>query len=129
MRNSPAQKENKTVAALQHKQTQFIGPIPPPEMLQGYYSLKEEYADKIIKMAEENNAANIELEKKALEGNIRINSRAQIFAFIIVLLGYGMASLFGFVLKNTPATVVSIITGTAPLAIAAISGLLKSKPN
>ncbi|MBQ6567450.1 MAG: DUF2335 domain-containing protein [Treponema sp.] len=129
MRNPPSQKENKAVAIQHHEQTQFIGPIPPPEMLKGYYSLKEEYADKIIKMAEENNSANIELEKKALEGNIRINSRAQVFAFIIVLLGYGMASLFGFVLKNTPATVVSIITGTAPLAIAAISGLLKSKPD
>lgn len=104
---------------------EYSAPIPPPAMLERYYALKPEYADTIFKMAQDNNTATIEIAKKSLDSDIRHKSRGQWLAFAIVVIGYAMAGVFAFVLKNTPMAITSIVSGTVPLAIAGVQGFLK----
>ena len=70
----------------------FSGPIPPPSMQPGA-------ADRILKMAENQAEHRMELEKKAIGGQIKQSSRGQIFGLIIIILliiaAFAFAYFFG----------------------------------
>lgn len=46
---------------------QQVGPIPPPEILKNYDAVKAGFAERIIKMAEEESAHRREIEKLVVE--------------------------------------------------------------
>lgn len=102
------------------RQESFAGPIPPPQVLQGYETILPGSADRIIKMAENQQQHRINIEDKAVSGQVGNTRRGQVFAFIVfilcVLVGLVFAYLdmkvfAGIFLTGTMVTVVALFIG------------------
>lgn len=65
---------------------EFSGPIPPPQVLAGYDNVQAGFANRIVAMAEKEQAHRHFIEDKALSSSISIQKRGQIFALILSLL-------------------------------------------
>ncbi len=63
----------------------FTGPIPPPEVLQGYENVKQGFADRILTMAEKQQDHRISSESKMIKESANETSRGQWFGFIIAI--------------------------------------------
>jgi uncharacterized membrane protein len=68
----------------------FQGPLPPPAVLAEYDRALPGAADRIIGMAERQSAHRQELEATVVRGNVRAETRGQVFAFIL-----GMTAIVG----------------------------------
>lgn len=77
----------------------FSGPIPPPSILKQYEDMQPGAADRILKMAEKQADHRMELEKKAIGGQVEQNGRGQIFGLIIVILFIIAAFVFAYFLN------------------------------
>lgn len=64
----------------------FSGPIPPPEILARYNEIISNGADRILVMAEQQQAHRHYLEKRVVECDIKRSDRGLIFGFIITLI-------------------------------------------
>ena len=91
--NTPPKSNSNQVIAQHTRQVTFSGPIPPPEILAKYEELKPGFAERIIKMAEEQGKHRRLLETDGLQGQIQhTKSRdleakfGQWFAFILTVL-------------------------------------------
>ena len=69
----------------------FIGPIPPPEKLEQYAQIGPDVVDRIIKMAEQEQRHQQELESRAFVEDAKAFGRGQWFAFTIAILTLGLA--------------------------------------
>jgi len=103
----------------------YEGPIPLPSILKGYNEIDPSFANRVFVMAEKQNDANIEMAKKEQAGDMSLKKHGQLFAFGIVIIGYTFAFFSAFILRNTTMAVTSMITGTVPLAIVAVNGMLR----
>ncbi len=65
---------------------QFSGPIPPPQILSGYDQVQAGFAERIVAMAEKEQAHRHGLETQALSSSISIQKRGQFFALLLSLL-------------------------------------------
>ena len=65
---------------------QFSGPIPPPHILGDYDKVQVGFAERIIAMAENEQAHRHGIENRALSSEISVQKRGQIFALIVSLL-------------------------------------------
>ena len=74
----------------------FSGPIPPPSILKQYEEMHAGSADRILKMAEKQSEHRMELEKKAIGGQVDQSKRGQIFGFVIVFLFIIAAFAFAY---------------------------------
>lgn len=110
---------------LQAHQEQYIAPIPPPEMLAGYKIIDPTFADRIMKMAEAQNAAAIEENKNIIEKTFAAKKYGQIFSFVLALIGFALAAAFGFLKSDTGTAITSLIVSVVPIATATIKGMLK----
>ena len=63
----------------------FSGPLPPPNILDGYERVLPGSADRIITMAEEQLKHRHNLEKSVIKSNIRNEGVGMVFAFILTL--------------------------------------------
>jgi|GEM_PF-2361033 len=70
----------------------YRGPLPPPDMLAGYEQVKHGFADRIIKIAENEQNHRQEMEKiyaqsseHQLDRNTTLSFRGQLFAFVIAM--------------------------------------------
>lgn len=101
------------------------GPLPPPDTLKGYAEIDPSFPERIMKMAEENNAANISHEKEIIKQAGGIQKLGTVLSFVL-----GMAGLCGGivcgVLGFSAAAISSIIGGVAPVLIASIRGVASS---
>jgi uncharacterized membrane protein len=90
-------KEQTTKAVKQevkhHHVNHFQGPIPPPDLLAGYEAISSGFADRILKMTEDQSTHRYSLETKSIEADIGIRNRmmnerrtGQYMAFIIAVL-------------------------------------------
>src|SRR6266542_3762073 len=68
-------------------QASFAGPLPPPSTLQRYEELVPGAADRILAMAERNQAHRHALETAAIYHEIRASDRGQIGAVLVALAG------------------------------------------
>lgn len=102
------------------RQESFAGPIPPPQVLQGYESILPGSADRIIKMAESQQQHRINIEDKAVSGQVANTKRGQVFAFIVFILCVIVGLVFayldmkvfaGIFLTGTMVTVVGLFIG------------------
>lgn len=102
------------------RQESFAGPIPPPQVLQGYESILPGSADRILSMAESQQKHRIEIEDKAISGQVENAKRGQVFAFIVfilcvfvalVLAYLGMKTYAGIFLTITMVTVIGLFIG------------------
>lgn len=76
----------------------FSGPIPPPSVLKQYEEMQPGSADRILKMAEMQAEHRMELEKKAIGGQVDQSKRGQVFGFILALVCIAVAFCFAWFL-------------------------------
>lgn len=88
----------------------FSGPIPPPDHLEKYERIQQGFADRIMKMAENQSAHRQECEKKVIKGGIISQVLAQIFAFVICMFVFGSGTYL--VLNNKNVEGISTIATT-----------------
>lgn len=96
-RQLPGRREEDLVAAQQQQGVQqqlytarvegtvFRGPLPPPEILEGYNDVIENGADRIITMAEKNQNHRHELENAVILGGLKNERRGQVIAGFLFL--------------------------------------------
>ena len=93
----PEKDRDKVMSALTViRQESFAGPIPPPQVLQGYESILPGSADRILAMAESQQKHRFNMEDKAISGQVANAKRGQIFAFIVFLVCTGIGLAFAF---------------------------------
>lgn len=72
----------------------FSGPIPHPKTFKEYEAILPGSADRILKMAEEQQKHRMCLEKMAIEKQLTQSGRGQIFGFIVFLIGMLLSVVF-----------------------------------
>lgn len=82
-------KEDKARAILSITRSSYRGPIPPPELLEGYERILPGSADRIIAMTERQQNHRIDLEATVVTSNAKDAHLGVIFAFILGLLVIG----------------------------------------
>lgn len=117
-------KHSNTTVAI--KREYSAGPIPSPEVLAKYESIKPGITDIILNTYQSQVKHRIEIENKVIENKNRISIKGQVFAFIICLI----VIIFGFILilldKNTIG-LVSIISTLIALVSVFIYGKSSEK--
>lgn len=116
--NLPQQQPNKPQieqhVQVRTKSMSFIGPIPPPDILEHYNNIVPGAADRILTMAENQSQHRLEIEKQVVLSNIEKEKRAQSCGLII-----GISGIIG--------SVICILNGYpiagATLGSASIAGL------
>ncbi|HLS12490.1 MAG TPA: DUF2335 domain-containing protein [Flavobacteriaceae bacterium] len=78
-------KKEKIISILTIKRS-FRGPLPSPEILQGYNNVIKDGAERVIRMAENQSKHRMELEKFAVKKQVRQSGRGQIFGFLLALI-------------------------------------------
>ena len=73
------------------KKESFRGPIPHPELFSQYEKALPGACDRIMQMAEKQQHHRMELEKESVKGQLKSNSRGQVFGFIFTLVALGFA--------------------------------------
>ncbi len=120
---SAAQKVQQIVEIVRYTEM-YSGPIPPPNFLKGYQDVIPDAPERILKMAENIQSAQIEGQREIIKQNgmniansFKANKSSQIFAFILVV----FLILTGFVLTLTGHdTVGGIIFSTTIVGVATI---------
>jgi uncharacterized membrane protein len=79
----------RTPAELTVSSFEFSGPLPPPQILQGYNNAFAGCAERVVAMAERQSAHRQALERLIIESNCKAQSRGQLFAFILALVVLG----------------------------------------
>jgi uncharacterized membrane protein len=74
---------------IQASQTQFIGPIPPPEILSKYNEALPNAAERIVAMAESQLRHRQDLEKTIVDSNCKAQQRGPIYGLIVCLAAIG----------------------------------------
>lgn len=106
---------NKPVA--QFQQATFSGPMPPPEVLEGYERLVKGAAERILVMAESDAKHQQEIEFAALRAAEAEIKRGQLFGFVIGLTALG-ASMLALAM-GSPA-VAGVIGGTTVVGLVSV---------
>lgn len=98
VKRSPKETQSHAVkhAIKQQQFNRFVGPIPPPDLLSGYDAISPGFADRIIKLTEDQSNHRYAMETKGMDADISIRNRmmnerrtGQYMAFIIALLFAG----------------------------------------
>ena len=97
--------------------TGFSGPLPPPQIIEGYNSVIPNAGEKILQMAIDQGNHRRFIETKIVEAQIDIQKRGQSFAFGIAI--FGLASSVGCAYLNQP-WVASIIGGATLVGMISI---------
>lgn len=93
----PEKDRDKVISALTViRRESFAGPIPPPQVLQGYENILPGSADRILTMAEGQQKHRFSLEDKAISGQVENAKRGQIFAFIVFIICALIGLAFAF---------------------------------
>lgn len=107
-------KEQKMVRAVAKvMQSEFSGPIPPPNMIKGYEAILPGAADRIITMAEKQSSHRQEMERKIIFAESRDSLLGILFAFFLGI-GYIVAAIVIVVLvPENPGAISSSVLGVA----------------
>lgn len=89
------ERESAQVIASIERHQSFNGPLPHPATLQGYEDVLKGSAERIVQMAEKEQAARLANERDAVQGEIKANARGQWMGFIIAILFFVGAVVLG----------------------------------
>lgn len=120
LRGLPKEKREIVIQAIQ--QESFSGPLPHPQILQGYDDVQIGFAERIVAMAEKEQAHRFECDKGVL-GSTR---RGQWMGFGVALFFGGLAGLLGWLGDTITA---SIIGGLDIVALVTIFITGKNMPS
>lgn len=87
LKNLPEEQRNIVIQAIQES---FSGPLPHPRLLQGYENIKPGFAERIVVMAEKEQAHRFECDDKVIDSSIKTSRRGQ-------WMGYSIALSFGII--------------------------------
>lgn len=96
---------------------EFSGPLPPPEILQGYNNALPNGAERVIAMAEKQSNHRMELEKFAIKEQLHQSKRGQHYGLIIVIICLGLSTVLAF---NGLMQLALTIAGTTILGLASV---------
>lgn len=85
LKDLPEEQAESVIQTIIHQQ-QFSGPLPPPSVLSGYESAGEGFANRVIALAEKQQAHRHQLEDKSVEAAINAEKRGQHYALIVSVL-------------------------------------------
>lgn len=115
------------IAALVVQKAQiFSGPIPSPEILEGYNQILPDAAERIFKMAEKAQDHQMSIEHKYVDSRVDKIKKGQYFALTLALFGITGAVVCAFLGETT---IGAIIGGTTLVSIVPsfIDGVRKKK--
>lgn len=95
----------------------FTGPLPHPDILQGYENVQDGFAERIFKMAEEQQAHRIKCEDKIVRSTAAQSVRGQWFGFLIAILCLAASVALGFYNHEVLA---GVIGGTTIISLVAV---------
>lgn len=97
----------------------FSGPLPPPEAVEYYNKIIPNGADRLLKLVELQSEHRRACEEIGLNASISISKRGQILAFLLSLVGFGIAGLCAYFQQPVPSTVIGggTLLGLASLFI------------
>jgi len=111
----PQIKEN--IDFITERMVAFSGPLPPPDLLSKYNEIIPNAAERIFKMAENEQSSRISMERKSNINSIIMGYLGIIFAFLSVILICGL--VYFSLLKGFSATASAISVG----AIASVASV------
>ena len=119
-KNGPPDQPGRFVAKVERR---ISGPLPTPDILLGYDEVLPGAAERIMRMAEKeqamvegDRASAREVEGIAVRAAAADNRRGQVFGFLVALAAFGTAGFLGYLGYGTPAaiggggTVVALVT-------------------
>jgi uncharacterized membrane protein len=115
------QLNKKQVLQIQASQTQFTGPIPPPEVLIKYNEALPSAAERIVAMAESQLKHRQGLETKVIDSNCKAQQRGPIYGLIVCLAAIG-GGVYLIHSGQSVAGLVSIIGAIGGVTIVFITG-------
>jgi len=107
-----------TLVSVSHSSTRFSGPIPPPAMLKEYDDLLPGAADRILKMAENQQSHRLVLEKEAVTSELFRSKLGMLCGFVVALAGIGAGVAIALVGGTDVAKVAGgVVSGTTLLGM------------
>ena len=104
----------------------FQGPLPDPEMLEKYKNADPSFPERIVKMAEEHNAADVGIKKSISFSSTVIPIAGQVFTFFL-----GAGSLFTCIYLAEKgyagSAIAAVVAGFAPIIINALKGFRQNE--
>lgn len=102
--SQPATEDSNSATIIAASQMEIVsGPLPHPRLLKDYDNLIKDGAERIMAMAEKQQESRIEGEKETRRINthianeqLKLQSRGQIIALIVILIIFGLVVLFTF---------------------------------
>lgn len=76
--------------------SRFSGPLPPPSVLGAYESLSPGLTDRIVEMAEREQAHRHRMDDETVKEETKLGKRGQLFGFIIAIAGLATAVVLGW---------------------------------
>ena len=124
--NVPSQSEQHIVLTRQEISETFQGPLPDPEMLERYKNADPSFPERIMRMAEAHNAADIKTKNRISLSNLIIPIIGQVFT---LLLGTGgiLACIYLARSGYTGGAIAAIVSSFSPMVINAFKGLRQSR--
>lgn len=106
------QKEaSKIITSISVKEaSSFSGPLPPPSILSGYNDVIENGAERLMKMAEKQSTHRIDREKHVVREELKQSKTGQIFGFVLVIVGMGIALILALYGHDTLAGIFDTTT-------------------
>lgn len=118
------EKDKKIIQAVM-MESRFSGPIPPPELLSGYKSILPDAPERILHMAEEEQAHRHRLETCLITRNFKQTSVGQILGFSISI----MFGVFSLILGLHGHDWLAGVLGTTTVVSLAVIFVLNQKPS
>jgi uncharacterized membrane protein len=73
----------------------YSGTIPHPDLLKKFGDINPSFPERLMRMAEDNNKADITTRNRFSLAGLSVPLLGQIFSFLISCTGFGVAVLFG----------------------------------
>jgi len=102
----------------------FSGPLPHPELLNKYGEIKPDFPERIVKMAENHNAADIRTKDRFSFAMSFAAISGTVFSFLLGISGVG-AGIWLAQIGYSGASIAAIIGGIAPILIASLRNFSK----
>ncbi len=90
----PEENRSEVISMAMKKSEYFLGPIPPPSLLAGYEEVAPGSADRIIKMAENEQSHRMNMENKCINAEIGSEKRGQWMGLGVAIAVLGIIALF-----------------------------------
>jgi uncharacterized membrane protein len=125
LRKELATSDRTVIKAVQTSEL-FSGPLPEPEMLERYKNADPSFPERIMRMAEAHNAADVKTKDRISLSNLIVPVIGQVFTLI---LGAGGIAACVYLAKSgfTGGAVAAIVSSFSPMVINAFRGLRQTK--